>query len=85
MPKPDMAPGKIRVAPSLLSCSFEKMGEEIAAVREAGADWQIHAYCHALHGFTHDAPALAEGIGYSESADRRSWQSILNFMAELFA
>ena len=39
MPKPDMAPGKIRVAPSLLSCSFEKMGEEIAAVREAGADW----------------------------------------------
>ena len=39
MSKPDMAPGKIRVAPSLLSCSFEKMGEEIAAVREAGADW----------------------------------------------
>lgn len=39
MSKPDMTPGKIRVAPSLLSCSFEKMGEEIAAVREAGADW----------------------------------------------
>ncbi len=39
MSKPDMAPGKIRVALSLLSCSFEKMGEEIAAVREAGADW----------------------------------------------
>ena len=39
MAKPDMAPGKIRVAPSLLSCSFERMGEEIAAVREAGADW----------------------------------------------
>jgi len=52
---------------------------------EAGADWQIHAYGHALHGFTHEAPALSEGIGYSESADRRSWQSILNFMAELFA
>ncbi|MDE0680139.1 MAG: dienelactone hydrolase family protein [Gammaproteobacteria bacterium] len=51
---------------------------------EAGADWQIHAYGHALHGFTHDAPALADGIGYSESADRRSWQSVLNFMAELF-
>ncbi|MYF57463.1 MAG: dienelactone hydrolase family protein [Gammaproteobacteria bacterium] len=51
---------------------------------EAGADWQIHAYGHALHGFTHDSPALAPGIGYSESADRRSWQSVLNFMAELF-
>ena len=52
---------------------------------QAGADWQIHAYGHALHGFTHDAPALADGIGYSESADRRSWQSVLNFMEELFA
>ena len=39
MAKPDMAPGGIRVAPSLLSCAFERMGEEIAAVREAGADW----------------------------------------------
>jgi len=55
-----------------------------AEMTEAGADWQIHAYGHALHGFTHDAPALADGIGYSESADRRSWQSVLNFMAELF-
>ena len=51
---------------------------------QAGADWQIHAYGHALHGFTHDAPAVADGIGYSESADRRSWQSVLNFLAELF-
>ncbi len=39
MAKPDMAPGEIRVAPSLLSCAFERMGEEITAVREAGADW----------------------------------------------
>ena len=39
MAKPDMASGKIRVAPSLLSCAFERMGEEIAAVRGAGADW----------------------------------------------
>ena len=51
---------------------------------QAGADWQIHSYGHALHGFTHNAPALAEGIGYSESADRRSWQSVLNFLTELF-
>ncbi len=39
MPMPDMTPGRVRVAPSLLSCSFERMGEEIEAVREAGADW----------------------------------------------
>jgi ribulose-phosphate 3-epimerase len=39
MPTPDMTPGRVRVAPSLLSCRFEKMGEEIAAVQRAGADW----------------------------------------------
>ncbi len=39
MPKPEMGAGKVRVAPSLLSCSFERMGEEIEAVCEAGADW----------------------------------------------
>ena len=39
MPKPDMTRGKIRIAPSLLACKFERMGEEIEAVRRAGADW----------------------------------------------
>ncbi|MBI1724327.1 MAG: ribulose-phosphate 3-epimerase [Candidatus Tectomicrobia bacterium] len=34
-----MTRGKIRVAPSLLACKFERMGEEIEAVRRAGADW----------------------------------------------
>ena len=39
MPKPDMSPGAVRVAPSLLSCRFEVMAEEIRAVQAAGADW----------------------------------------------
>ncbi|MDA1001079.1 MAG: ribulose-phosphate 3-epimerase [bacterium] len=39
MPTPDMTPGRIRVAPSLLACDFTKMGEEIAAIERAGADW----------------------------------------------
>jgi ribulose-phosphate 3-epimerase len=34
-----MTRGRIRVAPSLLACRFERMGEEIEAVRRAGADW----------------------------------------------
>ena len=29
----------IRIAPSILSCDFARLGEEAAAVREAGADW----------------------------------------------
>ena len=32
---------KMKVAPSLLSCDFSKMGEEVKRVDEAGADW-IH-------------------------------------------
>ncbi len=39
MPKPDMKPGAVRVAPSLLACRFEEMGGEIEAVRAGGADW----------------------------------------------
>lgn len=39
MPTPDMRPDEIRVAPSLLACDFAKMGEEIAAIERAGADW----------------------------------------------
>ncbi|MEK6709722.1 MAG: ribulose-phosphate 3-epimerase [Nitrospinota bacterium] len=34
-----MTRGKVRVAPSLLAGKFERMGEEIEAVRRAGADW----------------------------------------------
>lgn len=30
---------KIKIAPSLLSCDFSRIGEEIAAVEKAGADW----------------------------------------------
>jgi dienelactone hydrolase len=51
----------------------------------AGADWQIHAYGGTMHGFT--APGAnnpAGGIQYNADADRRSWQSMTNFLAEVF-
>jgi ribulose-phosphate 3-epimerase len=34
-------PQKLRIAPSILSADFARLGEEIRAVAEAGADW-IH-------------------------------------------
>ena len=51
----------------------------------AGADWQVHAYGNTLHAFTNPA-ANDPGMGtmYSEHADRRSWQSLQNFLTELF-
>lgn len=47
------------------------------------ADWQLHAYGHTVHAFTRPAandPAF--GAVYSEAANRRSWQAMLNFFAD---
>ena len=52
---------------------------------EAGADWQIHVYGNALHAFTNpEANNPDLGAIYDRSADKRSWQTLLNFLDELF-
>jgi len=57
------------------------LGKELT---EGGADWQIHAYGHVGHGFTN--PRAHEigiaGVAYNEAAARRSWASLVNFLAE---
>lgn len=50
----------------------------------AGCDWQIHCYGGAVHGFTHARPP-EEGIPFNALADKRSWTSAANFLAECFA
>ncbi len=61
----------------------------MALMRElnaAGADWQLHAYGQTMHAFT--APAAQNpdgGMQYSADADRRSWKSLTDFLAEIFA
>ena len=51
---------------------------------DAGADWEFISYAGAKHSFTnpdadkHGIPALS----YNEKADKRSWQTALNFLAE---
>ena len=48
---------------------------------EKKADWQLQAYGHAQHGFTtSNRPDM-----YNETADRRSWRAMENFLSELFA
>ena len=58
------------------------LGQELTA---AGADWQIHVYGHVGHGFTN--PRAHEigiaGVAYNEAAARRSWASLVNFLAEV--
>ena len=52
---------------------------------EAGADWQIHVYGNALHAFTNpEANNPDLGAIYNKNADVRSWQTLLNFLDELF-
>jgi dienelactone hydrolase len=52
---------------------------------QAGADWQIHVYGNAMHSFTNpEANDPKRGTVYNEAADRRSWQTLLNFLEEIF-
>lgn len=52
---------------------------------EAGADWQLHSYGNAYHAFTNkEANDPNLGTQYNENADKRSWQSMMNFFAEIF-
>ena len=59
------------------------LGQELT---EGAADWQIHAYGNAGHGFTDVGltDSGRAGVAYDERADRRSWQAMKDFLAELF-
>ncbi|MDX1403865.1 MAG: dienelactone hydrolase family protein [Woeseiaceae bacterium] len=58
------------------------LAEELTSM---GADWQIHAYGNTLHAFTNPAANDREhGTVYDADADRRSWQSLQLFLAEIF-
>ena len=51
---------------------------------EAGADWQLHSYGNAYHSFTNkEANDPDLGTQYHEDADKRSWQSMMNFFSEI--
>ncbi len=52
----------------------------------AGADWQLHAYGGTRHAFTNPKASDAEhGLVYNETADRRSWVAMKNFLREALA
>lgn len=52
----------------------------------AGVDWQVHTYGRTMHAFTNPAADDADfGTVYQAAADRRSWQAMRNFFAEIFA
>lgn len=55
-------------------------------MRDNDVDWQITFYGGAVHAFTQ--PTVGDlhlpGAQYNERADKRSWQAMKNFFAEIF-
>ena len=62
--------------------NVKAFGEEMT---KAKADWQLHAYGGTMHAFTNPKANDPDfGTVYDADADRRSWQAMTNFLAELF-
>jgi dienelactone hydrolase len=54
-------------------------------MRDAKVDWEITFYGNAVHAFTQPNPGFVNaGAKYNEKADKRSWQAMKDFLAEIF-
>jgi dienelactone hydrolase len=55
-------------------------------LRQAKVDWQFVKYGGAVHSFTEVGlkPGMMKGAEYNEKADRRSWEDMKQFFAEIF-
>jgi dienelactone hydrolase len=55
-------------------------------MRKARVDWELVKYGGAVHGFTNPDAGKdpSKGVAYNESADRRSWEAMKDFFAEVF-
>ncbi|MEQ1738699.1 MAG: dienelactone hydrolase family protein [Methyloglobulus sp.] len=90
---PDNTQGnKIKAKVLALHGRDDPMGlpEQVLAFQEemtqAGADWQFVSYGHTVHAFTNPVANDPDfGTVYQADADRRSWQAMQNFFAEIFA
>jgi dienelactone hydrolase len=54
-------------------------------MRDNKVDWSITFYGGAVHSFTQPNPGFSNpGAKYNEKADKRSWQAMKDFFAEIF-
>jgi dienelactone hydrolase len=56
-------------------------------MRAGGVDWELVKYSKAVHAFTVKGAGNdnSKGAAYNAEADRRSWQAMKDFFAEIFA
>ncbi len=67
--------------PMATPADVEAVAKELTAAK---ADWQLHAYGHAMHAFTAIHAHMPErGMNYDANADRRSWASTVAFLGEV--
>jgi dienelactone hydrolase len=68
------------------SSTPQAMQDYIAAVEQAGLDWQMVIFGGAKHGFTNTNTdkERSEGVAYSQTADERSWKYMKDFFDEIF-
>jgi dienelactone hydrolase len=87
------APASETIRPRILVCHGDAdplvPREQVAAwqleMDAAAADWHLHVYANAKHGFT-DPEADSHGIaalGYDASADRQSWTALMGLLGEI--
>jgi len=64
----------------------EEVNAFIKEMRDAGVDWQMIHYGNAVHSFTDRSAGNdnSRGAAYNEAADRRSWEAMKDFFAEIF-
>jgi len=55
-------------------------------MRDAKVDWQLIKYGGAVHSFTQPMAGNdnSKGAAYNEKADKRSWEAMKQFLAEIF-
>jgi dienelactone hydrolase len=55
-------------------------------LRDAKVDWQLIQYGGAVHSFTQPMAGNdnSKGAAYNEKADKRSWEAMKQFLAEIF-
>lgn len=64
----------------------EAISDFAAEMSARDADWQLVAYGNTVHAFTNARYHEPGGAAlFSPSANRRSWQTLTDFLAELFA
>jgi dienelactone hydrolase len=59
----------------------------VEEMRAAKVDWQMVAYGNAVHSFTRPDAGNdnSKGAAYNEAADKRSWEAMKDFFAEVLA